>query len=236
MALRIWRTLEASSPSPANRRTCTVECNECKADLEFEAQKRQVMVVKGGSGQAEGGSRASQEKGSFSEKEGCEEEATRGGKEEGETRGLRKHQKAQTICNWSAVILSAGHVSCWSTATCSARLCRLCDLCVRRLYNCVRVCAIRSVLMCLPGHTQPHTCTGMLGTSSGCISSRGSQLYCNAACKSAEGWRSTITILYALWKHRCHSLGALVKAVPKDIGGGCSHELLKNVRGLRDVV
>ena len=105
---------------------------------------------------------------------------------------MRKHQKAQTICNWSAVLLSAGHVSCWSTATCSARLCRLCDLCVRRLYNCVRVCAIRSVLMCLPGHTQPHTCTGMLGTSSGCISSRGSQLYCNAACKSAEGWRSTL--------------------------------------------
>ena len=47
---------------------------------------------------------------------------------------------------------------------------------------------------------------------------------------------AALTILYALWKHRCHSLGALVKAVPKDIGGGCSHELLKNVRGLRDVV
>ena len=47
---------------------------------------------------------------------------------------------------------------------------------------------------------------------------------------------TSLTILYALWKHRCHSLGALVKDVPKDIGGGCSHELLKNVRGLRDVV
>ena len=39
-----------------------------------------------------------------------------------------------------------------------------------------------------------------------------------------------LTILYALWKHMCHSLGALVKAVPKDIGGGCSHELLKTCR------
>jgi hypothetical protein len=44
----------------------------------------------------------------------------------------------------------------------------------------------------------------------------------------------SLTILYAFWNGRCPSFRSGVKAFLKVWGGGCSHGLLRFLRGLRD--